>query len=420
MFALLRQRDFALLWYSALISGIGNFILLAALPYYVYAISGSTLASGATVISETVPMVVCSAIGGIFADRWKRKPVMIVSDWLRALILLPLFAVHSTSSLWIVYLVGALGSAVANFTGPFGNAALPHIVRVGELPSANAAFSVAGYLGVLVGSPLGAILLQHVGLRGVVLADAITFVVSGFLVSRIGATFEERTASTSRQESPGTRLGEMWRDWLLGARFVLRQRWLSAVFLVMILVFLGNSMVTVCLTPFVRHVLHGSAQIYAWTLAAQGIGGVAAATFIGSVTERLPPQRMLGWSVVLLGVVDLVIVVFQSIGVTLVGALVAGAVVLFGVAGMNTLVQADVPDGLRGRVSGAFLMTTALSSLLGSSIASVSADRVGIRVMLGVGGVIFVVAGIATFALLVPLMQRMHGQEMSSTTGAMS
>jgi MFS family permease len=420
MLSLLRQRSYALLWWSAFISGIGNFILVAALPYYVYSVSGSTLASGATFISETVPMVLFSSVGGIFADRWGRKRVIIASDWLRGLVLLPLLFVHSTSSLWIVYIVGFLGASVAHFVGPFGNAALPHIVAEQELPTANAAFSAGGFLAVLVGSSLGALLLQHVGLGGVVVADAATFAVSGILTSLIGAEFEGRGAGVSEAEGPSTRLGTVWNEWLLSIRFVLGQRWISAVFLVMMLVFLGNSMVAVCIAPFVRHVLHGSAQIYAWTLTAQGTGGVLASVFIGSVTVHIPPERMLAWSILSLGLLDTVIAVAQSIPVTLGSALIAGVAVLFGVAGMNTLVQAKVPDGLRGRVSGAFLTASALMSLLGSVIASVWADRIGIRLMLGIGGLVFVVAAVTAFVLLVPLMRRMKQREVSSEAGLAS
>jgi MFS family permease len=415
---LLRQRDYGLLWWSALISGIGNFILIAALPYYVYSISGSTLASGATFISETVPMVLFSSIGGIFADRWERKRVIIASDWVRGLVLLPLLFVHSTSSLWIVYIVGFLGASVAHFVGPFGNAALPHIVTESELPTANAAFSAGGFLAVLVGSSLGALLLQHVGLGGVVVADATTFVVSALLISLIRAEFEGRAPDVSGLPNAGTRLGRVWSDWLLGVRFVLDQRWISLVFLVMMLVFLGNSMVAVCLAPFVRHVLHGSAQIYAWTLTAQGLGGIVASVFIGSVTKRVSPERMLAWSILSLGLLDVVIAVAQSVPVTLVVALIAGVAVLFGVAGMNTLVQARVPDNLRGRVSGAFLTTSALASLVGSLIASVWADRIGIRFMLGIGGAIFVLAGLAALNLLVPLMRRSRNREASPELAA--
>jgi MFS family permease len=117
---------------------------------------------------------------------------------------------------------------------------------------------------------------------------------------------------------------------------------------------------------------------------------------------------------------DTVIAVAQSIPVTLGSALIAGIAVLFGVAGMNTLVQAKVPDGLRGRVSGAFLTASALMSLLGSVIASVWADRIGIRLMLGIGGLVFVVAAVTAFVLLVPLMRRMKQREVSSEAGLAS
>ncbi len=91
----------------------------------------------------------------------------------------------------------------------------------------------------------------------------------------------------------------------------------------------------------------------------------------------------------------------------------AGVVVLFGIASMNTLVQAKVPDTLRGRVSGAFLTASALMSLVGSLIASVWADRIGIRLMLGIGGAVFAVAGLTAFLLLVPVMRRMKARELS-------
>jgi len=419
MLSLLRQRNFALLSWSALISGIGNYILIAALPYYVYAISGSTLASGATFVSETVPMVLFSSIGGIFADRWERKGVLIASDWLRGLILLPLLAVHSTSTLWIVYIVAFFGSSIANFVGPFGNAALPHIVREDELSIANGAFSAGGFLAVLIGSSLGALLLQHLGLGGVVLADAGTFALSGLLISRIGAVFEGRADETSQSERAGTRLGQIWRDGRLGVQFVLRQRWISAVFLVMMLTFLGNSMVSVCLAPFVRHVLHAPAQIYAWTLTAQGIGGVVASVFIGSITRRVAPERVLACSITLLGLLDLGIAIAERVEVTLALALIAGAVVLFGIASMNTLVQAKVPDALRGRVSGAFLTTGALMSLVGSLVASVWADRIGIQIMLGIGGMVFIAAGMTGLSVLVPLMRRMKQDDTSTLVEAM-
>src|SRR5947209_8411182 len=103
MLGLLRRRNYALFWSAALISGMGDFVLLAALPYYVYASSNSALASAIAFVSETIPRLFFSNFGGVYADRWRRKPVMVLCDALRGVLLLPLLAVHGASTLWIVY-----------------------------------------------------------------------------------------------------------------------------------------------------------------------------------------------------------------------------------------------------------------------------------------------------------------------------
>lgn len=152
--------------------------------------SGSTLASAGTFVSEMVPMVLFPTIGGIYADRWNRKPVLVASDVTRGAVLLPLLAVHGTTSLWIVYVSGFLGASAANFAGPFGSAAVPHIVPEADLPSANAAFSTAGYIAGLVGSPLGGLMVQHGGLPGVVALDTVSFLVSAVLIAAVNTPLQ--------------------------------------------------------------------------------------------------------------------------------------------------------------------------------------------------------------------------------------
>lgn len=183
MLVVLRQPNYALLWAAALVSGIGNFVLLAALPYFVYATSGSVLASRATFGSQMAPMVM-PTVGRIFADRWKRKPVMVASDWLRGLILVPLLAVHGASTLWIVYLTTFLGAIVGTFAGPFGNAAIPHVVDERALPAANATFSVGGNVAVLVGYALGGLIMSQVG-----------FALSGLFVCLVSVAPPERVGA---------------------------------------------------------------------------------------------------------------------------------------------------------------------------------------------------------------------------------
>src|SRR5438067_2188537 len=106
MLAILRQRNFALLWSASLISKIGDMVLLIALPFYVYDLTGSTLASGGMLIAETLPRVLIGSFAGVFVDRWDRRRTMVVADLARAAVLLPLLLVGSIETLWIVYAVG--------------------------------------------------------------------------------------------------------------------------------------------------------------------------------------------------------------------------------------------------------------------------------------------------------------------------
>ncbi len=95
MLATLRQRNFALLWTGGLISLLGDWTLMVGMPLFVYALTGSTVATGAMVIARLIPRVLLSSVAGVFVDRWDRKRTMVCTDLLLALCLLPLLAVHT-------------------------------------------------------------------------------------------------------------------------------------------------------------------------------------------------------------------------------------------------------------------------------------------------------------------------------------
>src|SRR4029453_1904712 len=71
MFALLRQRNFSLLWWGGLFSLTGNRVLSVALPFYVYQQTGSTVATATMVMATIVPSMLFSTIAGVLVDRWE-------------------------------------------------------------------------------------------------------------------------------------------------------------------------------------------------------------------------------------------------------------------------------------------------------------------------------------------------------------
>ena len=93
MLAVLRRRDFSLLWFGGVLSVTGDLFLFIALPFFVYERTGSVLATGAMFAAETLPRLLFGSVAGVFVDRWDRKRTMVLSDLSRALILLPLLLV---------------------------------------------------------------------------------------------------------------------------------------------------------------------------------------------------------------------------------------------------------------------------------------------------------------------------------------
>src|SRR4051812_655460 len=227
MLAVLRQRNFALLWAGGLISMLGDWLLFIALPFYIYDLTGSALATGAMFIAETLPILLFGSIGGVFADRWDRKKTMIIADLLRAALLLLLLAVRSPEWLWAIYLVVFVQSSVGQFFNPAKGALIPQLVDEQLLMPANSLNSLSIELTRLIGAPLGGALMALTGLGSVVALDCASFVVSALLIGLIAAP---RGGHAAPAAAPGTGvaalLASVWRDLVEGLRLVRSTRWL--------------------------------------------------------------------------------------------------------------------------------------------------------------------------------------------------
>jgi len=103
--ATLCHKNFALLWSAGLISLTGDWLLLIALPIYVYTLTHSTALTSVTFIVETLPSVLLGSVAGVFVDRWDRRRTMVAANLAQAAGLLPLLAVRSADQLWLVYTV---------------------------------------------------------------------------------------------------------------------------------------------------------------------------------------------------------------------------------------------------------------------------------------------------------------------------
>ncbi|HCI78140.1 MAG TPA: hypothetical protein DHW02_00445, partial [Ktedonobacter sp.] len=151
MLAVFRQRNFSLLWIGNFISMMGDWMLLVALPFYVFQRTGSALATGATFIVEVIPTLLLGSVAGVFVDRWSRKRTLVVTNVLSAVMLLLLLFVQTRGGLWLVYMVAFAESLIDCFASPAYSALVPLLVKEEQLPTANSANKLGVELTRLLG-----------------------------------------------------------------------------------------------------------------------------------------------------------------------------------------------------------------------------------------------------------------------------
>ena len=220
MLRVLRQRNFGLLWVGGLISMMGDWVLFVGLPFEIYRLTGSTLATGGMVLAMLVPRIVLGSVAGVYVDRWDRRRLMITVNLLLALFLLPLLAVDAIG-LWVAFVVLVVESSLEQLFMPAEMALLPNLLEGGEaeVVTANALSGVNRHLARLVGPAIGGAVVALGGLTAVAIVDAVSFLVAAALIAaiRTNRSRAERHDSIEHETvSAWQRLLHEWREGLRG------------------------------------------------------------------------------------------------------------------------------------------------------------------------------------------------------------
>lgn len=405
----LRQRNFALLWLGGLISQTGDWLLMIGLPVYVYTQTGSALATSLTLITGFVPGLLFGSLAGVLVDRWDRKWTLIISNLLLAIGLLPLLAVHSKASLWIVYIVLFFESTIEQVVQPAENALLPNLVNKELLVSANALVSVGSNTARLAGAALGGVVLTLVGLGGVTLLDALSFLFVSILVMLI--RMPTQLAPPKEGEIPAgapATWKQLVQEWLEGLQLIYRERTLTILLIAFALTRLGEGIFGVLLVVFVKQVLFSGAIVYGSLLAVQAVGSLIGGLVIGHIGNRIPPLRLLGVGLFTFGSIDLLIIdlpIFvHGLVIVFLLFILVGLPGAASVVGFNASLQILVEDKLRGRVFGALLTSGSLLTLIGMGLAGTLGDQLGPVLMLNGQGGMYVFSGLLVLLTLWKMM----------------
>jgi Na+/melibiose symporter-like transporter len=394
-----RNRNFRQLWLGQVVSQMGDWFDTIALYTIILNLTGSGRDVGLLLVARFVPSFLFGPISGVVADRFSRRTIMIVSDVLRAVVVLGFLLVRRADQLWIIYVLTVLQLALSTFFEPAKTAAIPSIVADRELVAANAISSVTWSIMLTLGAAIGGVITGWFGTNAAFILDALSYLLSAALIFTV--RLPKRPKRDRQRLTLDRALGIT--ETIEGARYVKRRPSVLALLLVKPAWGLGGGILTLL-------AVFGERIFPVGKSAATGIGVLFTARGIGTAVGPIVARRIAGEGknrlLVSIGVAFLI----GGIGYIAFGATTSFifALVVLGVAHTGgsilwvfstVLLQRGVEDSFRGRVFAAELALLTLTMAASNYLTGELLDRFRIPprvVTIGIGA-FFLLPGIVWF-----------------------
>ncbi|MFF4275762.1 MFS transporter [Streptomyces sp. NPDC001536] len=377
VFSVLRIRDYRFLASGQLLSSLGDWFLLLAVPYYVLELTGSARASGFSLAAGTVPALVLGPLAGALVDRWNRLRVMIAADLARMAAVSLMLWVDSPDEVWLIYVALVLESSLSQLFNPASAALLPQLVgREGDLHSANSLSALIAGSIRLVGGPLGGAVYGGLGFTAVVAIDTISYACSALCLAMV-----RHRPSTIARHSTGEGRGQvrtLVAEIHEGVAQIRHSPWLAAIAGAGALFAIATSAVNVGLIPYMDRVLHASPQVLGLLFGAFGAGSLLGVPLSRALARRLTDRTVLVGSLTALAMAFAATFNTPVIGWSAVLFLTIGAPMVCFAITSGTFVARHTPDAVLGRVSATIGFLQAAASLAGMLAGSLLSEALGV------------------------------------------
>jgi MFS family permease len=385
------SRDFRLLYISRTVTALGTQATEVALLVQARQLTGSTLAVGLLGAVEVVPLVVFGLYGGVLADRFDRRRLMV---WCEAALgicaaLLVLNALARRPAVWPLYAVTALMIAIYAVQRPSVDASIPRVIPRDQLTAASALLSMSQNVSVIAGTTFGGVLAAGPGPQFVYGLDVASFAVSFcflFLVRPLPAATGEQTPAGPglRRIADGLAYARRRPD-LLGSYL--------ADLAAMMLAYPN------ALFPFVAADLH-AAWAVGLMFAAPSVGAIAVTVLSGWMSRVRRHGLAIAASAAAWGLLIAGFGAAPDLGLALACLVLAGAADMVSGIFRDTLWNQTIPDALRGRLAGVELLSYGVGPSVGQIRAGAVAGVTSPRFSLVSGGLLCVGAvGLVCVAL---------------------
>jgi hypothetical protein len=398
-------RDFALYWTGRTISYLGDGIMVVALPWQVYELTDSPAAMGVIGAFQTASIFVFVLLGGVAADRFQRKKIIIAADLVRgaAAGVAGVLALAGSIELWHLAILVVVFGIAQGLAGPAFGSILPQLVPEDLLMQANSAiFTVHPLAFRFLGPALGGVVIAAAGTGVAFLMDAASFLIGAVAIAFLAARPAARLLEAGERRT-------VMQDIREGIAYVRGRSWLWGTFTWMLVVFPLTTAPYVVLLPYlIKNELGGDSRSLGLVFAAGGVGAIVMSLVLSQVAL---PRRHTAFMFAMFTFATLDLIAYSLVDApwqAMVVAFVAECGLTGGILVWNTLLPKAVPAAMLGRVRSLDWLAAFGLTPLGYLFVGQAADVFGARQVMAACGLVglFLTAGV----LLIPGIRQLEGK----------
>lgn len=394
-----RNRNFALLYLGQFTSFMGTMITGVALPYQIYTLTHSTLMVGLLSLVQLLPLLVTALLGGVFADRYHRRKLLLMAESVLAIgsLLLAYNAGQASPSIWVLFLVASGMSAFNGLHRPALDSMVQQIVPKADFPSVGSLGSFKASICMIGGPALGGILIASQGLVMTFMADFISFMVS--LVTLLMMSNIPKPPSVLN-ESVLVSLKK-------GFRYAFSRQELVGTYVVDFIAMIFG--MPTALFPAIA-LSFGGPTMLGMLYSAPAVGALIFSVFSGWAVHVKRHGAAVAISAVLWGVAIIFFGLASNFYIAIFFLALAGGFDAFSGIFRTIMWNQTIPNELRGRLAGIEMISYLGGPKLGDTEAGLVAAAFGVTASIVSGGVLCVV-GVGVCCYFLPKFWHYHSEK---------
>ncbi|MEC4685340.1 MAG: MFS transporter [Nitrospirota bacterium] len=388
-FPALYVQNFRLFWIAQVISLSGSWMHQMAQGWLIYQLTRSPLYLGIAGAALTLPVLMFTLFGGIIADRYSKRNILIVTQTLSIFppLILGTLTYTGTINVWHAILTAFLMGTINAFDIPARQSFLIEMVGKGHLLNAIALSSAAFNGARILGPLIAGLIISWAGLPACFYINALSFIPVVFVLKMMAIKGTARTGSSKG----------FFSEFKEGIHFILKQQDILTLILTIMVFSLFGIPFSQFFPVFAEDILGVGAKGLGYMMSSAGAGAFTAAMVIAFRGKIRNTRRYMSIAALIFPAALVAFSLSRSYPLSIIILVTMGWAAVSFLATANSSIQENVRDGLRGRVMSVYSLVFLGMAPIGSAVIGYTADKIGTPQALTAAGTICLIAGSVFF-----------------------